>query len=91
LRASGWKNSPQWRHLHDPLGCIALHPQLARRAQFRSATDPFVLDQRGEEKPLTEEEIFRFDEGRKSTEEEVISYPPETDEFLLAADIRIAS
>jgi hypothetical protein len=73
--------------LHDPLGCIALHPKLARRTQFPSTIDPAALHQRGEEKPLTEEEIFRFIEGRKSTEEEVISYPPETDEFLLAADI----
>jgi hypothetical protein len=63
-----------------------MHPKLARRTQFPRTIDPAALDQRGEEKPLTEEDIFRFIEGRKSTEQVVISYPPETDEFLLAAD-----
>lgn len=36
LRASGSKNSPQCRHLQDPLECIALHPSPSRWAQHRS-------------------------------------------------------
>ncbi len=33
LRASGTKKSAQRRHLHDPFGCIAVHPNPARCLQ----------------------------------------------------------
>jgi len=47
LRTSGTKNSPQWRHLHDPFACIAdqfhhLHPALTiHHPSSRKKNHPF--------------------------------------------------
>jgi hypothetical protein len=82
LRASGSKNSPQCRHLHDPWGCIAAHPiETNVPAHDIAAVNP-RLRFRGEEKPPTEEDSSLWNSGRRSTEEKVTSCPPESDEFL---------
>jgi hypothetical protein len=70
--------------LQDPFGCIALHPKPGLCVQSRLAVTTPAQREEGKKNHAREEDLFLGNPGRKSTEEEVTSCPPETDDFLLA-------